>query len=283
MPRRRWPAADLLRTRAAALSACVVCFAAPANAWHTDEQRITDETAYTLRKHDVRLGIWKAQYGLFDSFHFGTYLWPWVFRVANLHAKWRYYCDDPLALSVQLGIFRLDTEQLRDVDEDAGSAVLTAVPLELGGSYRFDDRWTLGAAFSYTEFKLEGELKNEDFEGAAEGAVDNFQLTTTLEWRYTRVTAFTLHYRYLLLQRLAGGGDVVFYPDEFTTVEVHGAATTDALDFKAAFSITASAVFSWETFNLRAGLGYGNYNVPGINVVLPVKILYPSLDLYWIF
>jgi hypothetical protein len=258
--------------------------AANAHAWHTADQRITDDTAYTLRQHDVRLGIWKAQYGLWNPFTAGTYIWPWLARVPNLHVKWRYWFDDPLALSVQLGGFFMNTGSFKDkVDKSAGNATLSVVPLELYGSYRFDDAWTLSAGLVYTEVRLRGELHSDDFDGAAEGAVDNLQLTSTLEWRLTRVTALTLHGRYLLLQRVGAGGDAVLHPDDFTIVEVHGGANTDALDFKGAFSLTASAVFSWETFNLRAGLGFGNYNIPAINFVLPEKILYPELDVYWIF
>ena len=44
-----------------------------------------------------------------------------------------------------------------------------------------------------------------------------------------------------------------------------------------------SVVFSWKVFNLRLGVGYGNYSIPGINLVLPKKTLIPDLDFYFRF
>ena len=58
-------------------------------------------------------------------------------------------------------------------------------------------------------------------------------------------------------------------------------AELDALDVKNAYSIVPGMAFSWKTFNLRAGLGYGNFNVGGVNFVFPRKTLVPELDLYW--
>lgn len=273
------------RSRVVAAAATSVMLAsAHVRAWHDDRQRITDDTAYTLQRHDVRLGIWKLQYGIWDPFTAGTYLWPWLGRVPNIHAKWRYWFDDPWALSFQFGGFWMNTKSFKnEVDKNAGDATIAVLPIELNASYRFNEAWTLSGGLAYTEVRLRGELHSDDFDGVAQGAVDNLQLTCTLEWRLSRVTALTLHSRYLILQRIGAGGDAVLHPDDFTIIEVHGGASSDALDFKSAYSVTAAAVFSWQTFNLRLGLGYGNYNVPAVNFVLPRKIVYPDLDLYWIF
>jgi len=266
-------------------SACAasLLLARTSAAYHTKEQRITDESAYTLRQKDVRVGLWKAQYGILDSLMAGTYLWPWLLRVSNLHAKWRYWQSDPWALSVFTGFYHLDTKSFQDLDDNTGDATITVVPFELAASYRFDDRYTLTLAPVWTTVLLEGTLNDDDLRGAGEGAVNNFQLTATFEWRLSRITALLFHGRYLVAQRAHGHGDVVLHPDEFTTIEVHAAGTTDAVDFSGAGSLTVSGVFSWETFNVRLGVTAGNYNVPGVNFVIGAPLLVPELDLYWIF
>jgi hypothetical protein len=263
------------------LAAAFVC--QDARAYHTFEQRIVDGTAYTLRKGDLRLGLFKEQYGILEPLTFGTYFWPWLVRVPNAHLKWRFWFEDPVALAILLGGFRFDTENLSRLDEHAGSAEITVVPLELFASYRFGDDFTLSGSSAYTEVRLSGNLSRDDFEGAAEGAVDNLQLTSSLEWRVSRVTAIVLQGRYLVFQRSRGRGSFAFKPDEFSTIEGYGAAESDALDFKGTGSVVASAVFSWRTFNLRAGLGYGNINLGGVNFILPRKGLVPDFDLYWLF
>jgi hypothetical protein len=266
-------------------SACALCLLVPweASAYHTKEQRITDESAYTLRHKDFRVGLWKVQYGIIDSVMAGTYLWPWVFRVSNLHAKWRYWQNDDWAFSVAAGIFHLDTKSFKEFDDNTGNATITVFPFELAASYRFDDRYTLSLAPIWTTVVLRGTLDNDDLRGAGEGAVNNFQLTATFEWRLTQVTAFLFHGRYLVAQTAHAQGDVVLRPDEFTTIEVHAAGTTDEINFRRAGSLIVSSVFSWETFNLRFGASLGNYNVPGVNFVVGDFLFMPELDLYWIF
>ncbi len=266
-------------------SACALCLlvSASAAAYHTKEQRITDESAYTLRQKDFRVGLWKTQYGIIDSITAGTYIWPWIFRVSNLHAKWRYWQNDDWALAVAAGIFHLDTKNFQDLDDNTGDATITVFPFELAASYRFDDRYTLSLAPIWTTVVLRGTLADDDLRGAGEGAVNNFQLTATFEWRLSKVTALLFHARYLVAQTAHAQGDAVLRPDEFTTIEVHAAGSTDEINYRRAGSLTVSGVFSWETVNLRVGAAMGNYNVPGVNFVLGNFLVIPDVDLYWIF
>jgi len=273
----------LCSSLAAAACAAVLSYSGAASAYHTKEQRITDESAYTLRHKDFRVGLWKVQYGIVDSVMAGTYIWPWLFRVSNLHAKWRYWQNDTWALSVFAGLYHLNTKSFEQVEEDTGNATLTVFPFELAASHRFDDHYTLTVAPVWTTVVLRGNLESDDLRGAGEGAVNNFQLTATFEWRLSQVTAVLFHGRYLVAQTAHAQGDVVLRPDEFTTIEVHATGTTDEINFRRAASLTVSGVFSWETFNFRIGASVGNYNVPGVNFVIGETLLIPELDLYWIF
>jgi hypothetical protein len=266
--------------RALALSSVLAAtsFAPLASAHHTPEQRITDDTAYTLPKGTLRLGLWKQQWGPWDRLTLGTYLLPWVLRFANAHLKWRFYGSDPLAFSASIGATRFVP---KDLAEGAGTAQLVIVPVELLGSYRFDDRWTGTLGGTYTAVTLKGTYDPAELEGMA--AVNNLQLLASAELRLTRVTAFVLTARYLAFQNTNGRLSTTLRPDPYTTVELQSVASTNALDFPFAFSVVPSVVFSWSTFNLRFGLGYGNYTVPMLNLVLPQKTVVPDLDLYWVF
>jgi hypothetical protein len=135
----------------------------------------------------------------------------------------------------------------------------------------------------WTGVFVKGELDQDSFDGTFQGGASNLQSLYTLELRVSRVTALLLQPRFLSYQKASVQGDVVLHPDEFTTVEVHALRDTDALDYRGAYSVTLSAVFSWQLWNLRLGLGYGNYNVPGINFMLPQRTLFPDFDLYLVF
>ena len=253
-----------------------------AAAYHDETQRLTEDTAYTLPAHTVRLGLWQVAYAPVDSFSFGTYLWPWVLRIANVHVKERFYQNDPLAFAVSASGYVFNTRSLRIVTDQAGDANVAVLPLELAASYRLT-AFTLSLGLAWTQVWADGSFGQDALGGAGRGAASNLQVTSTVEWRATQVTALVLHARYLIFQRLTGAATAELHPDPYTTVDVHATALPNALDYRGAASVTAAVALSFETFNLRAGVGYGNYNVPGVNFVIDRRLVYPDLDFYWIF
>jgi hypothetical protein len=80
-----------------------------------------------------------------------------------------------------------------------------------------------------------------------------------------------------------GRTDATLRPDAFTRVEVHGDVAASEFHVGDAFSIVPSLHISWGVFNLRLGLGYGNYNVPLVNFVLPTRTPIPDFDLFFVF
>jgi hypothetical protein len=262
----------------AVLCGCAVAgYAVSSDAYHTDKQRLGYGTAYTLGKRTIALGPFTAQYGLFDHFDVGTYVLPWFVRVGNLGVKWQLPVTDTVDVAPQLYSFRLDVQKL---NADSPPLVIGAVPFDVTASWRASKDHTLSLSAVYTWIHLQGTFDQEALEGAA--AVSNFQIVSTWEYRWTRVTALLLRLRYLAHQwQPTASASYVLHPDEYTTVEVYGDARLDALDVRHAWSLIPGAAWSWETFNLRVGLGYGNYNVPGVNFVLPRKTLCPELDVFW--
>ena len=92
-----------------------------------------------------------------------------------------------------------------------------------------------------------------------------------------------MHGRWLMLQRVAGSEQATVYPDAFSAVRVNSDASADDFGVQDGFSIVPSVLLSAGVFNLRAGLGYGNFSIPVLNFVLPTRTLIPELDLYLVF
>jgi hypothetical protein len=267
---------------AAALLCALTLLARPgrALAFHDDEQRVIIDTAYTLREDEWRLGLWRVDYGFWDDFYVGTHTVPWIVAMANLHAKYRFLSDDRIDLAAGVGLYWLDLKRtryladaLKKTDSDARFVIL---PAEIAGTYRFDEGLSLTVAPVFTAVALTGTYNADEFEGA--GAVTNLQLTATLEQRVSRVVALLAHARFLAYQYVKAAGELQL--DDYTTAELHAGAD---IDVQNAWSITLCSVFSWQTFNLRVGIGYGHYNIPAVNFVIPIRIPYPELDLYWRF
>jgi hypothetical protein len=245
-------------------------------------QRVTDDTAHTLDAGRLRIGVWKIQYGLLDFATIGSYTLPWAVLAANVHGKLRIVQVGPLAVAAQAGIAYFDSTRVRWLDHSVGDAVVTVVPLEALCSFRLGEAFTVSASAAYTEVAVDGGLSLRAFDGAGRGAADNFQLTATAELRLSRAFALIVHGRWLMLQRIAGKANATLYPDAFTTVEVNSSAAGD-FSVRDAFSIVPSVLASLGMLNLRAGVGYGNFNVPLLNFVLPSRTLIPELDLYLLF
>jgi len=259
-----------------ALSALVLLSAGTAEAFHTNEQRLIDGTAYTLGKEDDwKVGLWTADYAALKRVDISTYILPWLLRVANIGARYEYRVNDRWSFGTGLHVFRLDFQKL---NPDAPPLVISSVPWTLAGSYRFDP-YTVSVQSVYTYMKLSGTLDEEKLEGAV--AISNLQFVTTLEKRVSQVTALLLRFRFLAYQwDPSASAKFVTHPDEYTTVTIIGAASAD-YDIKNAWSLVPGVAWSWKYFNLRVGLGYGNLNIGGVNFVLPKKTIVPELDLAW--
>ena len=256
--------------------------ASPARARHSEKLRITKDTAYNLPAGEIRVGMWEVYYGIIDELMVSTVHFPNLIRLYNANLKWRIWQSDPWAVSASLGVWRLDFQQPPFNLETP--LVLTLVPFETVGSYRFNHTWTLSSGFIFTNVSAQGsdgDASEDALNGAA--AVDNAQYTLTLEWRWSEVTALVFSYRHLLYQGVTGKVDAEMNVDEYTTVKFVAGLDSDVAEFGGASSVVSSFVWSWDSFNLRVGLGWGNWSIPGINFVIPEAIPCPDLDMYWIF
>lgn len=255
----------------------------PAPEPELEHVRVIDQTGYTLEGGRLRLGLFKFQVGLFDFLTVGTYTLPWAVLAATIHAKLRLVEAGPFALSVQAGFAYFDSRRLRWLNDEIGSAVVTVLPIEAQLSYRPVDALSLSFGASYTEVAVDGELSIETYNGAGRGAADNLQLTGNTELRLNSVFALVVELRWLMLQRVAANANATLRPDAFTVVVVHGGAAARDFEVRDAFSVVPSLLMTLGVFNLRLGVGYGNFNVPLVNFVVPERTLIPEADLYFLF
>lgn len=265
------------------LGAAVLTASRPAAGYHDDASKpqSTDRSAYTVPQGMHKIGLFSIEYGLADGLELIT--WPvwWQLLSPNAGLEWRFVNTGKFAMSAALSGQYLSTRPWTAFFPDWQPADIGIIPLELLGSWRFHPSWTWSFGGLLTAVTLSGSFEEEAFQGAA--AVTNLQAHTTFEWRLGRVVALQLHGRYLVFQTTKASAQLDLHPDEYTTIRAAAGGKTNVLDFPKAFQLVPGAHFSWETFNLRLGLGFGNYVVPAINFVLPNRSLVPELDLYWRF
>lgn len=266
---------------AALLGAMLVLRAAPARAYHDEQTRSIEETAYLLRSGEWQLGLLQLGVGLW-RFQLSTRTMPWILGAAlktaapNLRLDALVVDRKGVTLSVGAATYYINSKHLSDIDP-----VLHVFLVPIGGalSYRINDRHTVSASAQYLRIVTDSEPnENDDLEFQSGQLADNFQLRASWEWRLSKVSALVTTLRYLPYQ-----GDPVFSTtaqvDQRTTLTVEGEVNAEDMQNSVAGSV--SGLFSWKYFNLRAGLAYGALFLAGSGLVLPLKYPYPELNFYW--
>ncbi len=262
------------------LVAALLMVATPAVA----DDRITDDTPYKIPSGAVRAGLWKLQYGVHGvrGLELGTYTLPYLsyafdVKTFNAHAKYQFFDKEHWTLAASLGVSYVD---LAGIDVDARIAI---VPIQILAARRFGKRLTLGLGMMFSSISGEGSYNEDEaseFRGAV--AVDNMQTWVSLMIHISRGWTLYLESRGVSSTEAAGRGDGTFAIDERTTTDVSATGTASIDELRGGSSLIA-AQYSRRHFRLRFGVGYGNYNIPLVNFIVPVATPFPELDLSWVF
>lgn len=255
----------------------LVALAGSAFATHDVDGPVTDYSAYTLDQWEYRVGVGRNEVGLTDSLQLGVLELHFALGLPNVGGKWMAYETGNWAFAAVLRVFRFDASRL----DEENDFRIWIVPMEAVASWRTADfTWNLG--LGYTSVSTDGDVSSGDNDENLGTAfeVSVGYLHPTVEWRLGPVLALVLESRLGLYQDAAGS--TVTRLNDRTTLEVHGDA--DASLGTALRNVSLSGFWSWPHFNVRAGLGYGNYSIPGANVFIPaVRFPYPELAVFWRF
>lgn len=271
----------LLRPLVLLLALGGTLFSRTASAYHTEDERIVDQTAHTLRAREFRLGLWELEFAPLSFATVGTDNVPWVAGLvmsapaANGHAKVRLLRTRPVTVSLVAAAYygRLRVSGARE--ETTGTLWLLPFSLYLSSDVVGPLSVHLGA--TYTRGDLDGDIDPKIYRTSATVATSALQLHAAAELRANRVVAFVLQGH---AQPYASPGVV---RSRTTSTAVAGSVdftgTIEPVD-RTAVAATASIVLSGKHMNARFGAGYGAVFLPSMGFVLPYTTVLPGLDLY---
>lgn len=250
---------------------------------HTEKDRQTEVSAFTLQAQQAKLGLFKLEYGILDRWMVGTYTLPWVLMpilqgpVLNLYTKVRLLDVGQFHLAGRLGFFYANIHDIDSSSVEDGSFRGTIIPVTAQGSYVFSKRWTASAELTWVQTIAHGDAESPS-ESSVGGALGQSSFQTALSGEYR----FDKHAALNLLVRFAP----YVQPLQLTTDASVGTDTAVVLqaevesDNQNAFLIQTGVTFSWGIWNLRAGVGYGNIFIPGPQLVTAIRTVVPDLDFY---
>jgi len=229
---------------------------APARAtFDEDGFHIEEISAYTLRHEELKVGPGAVRLGLFDQLQIGTTFGLNLLGALNGDLKWQIYRTPAFALGVESGVIHFDP-RLVGVDTDFS---VTAVPLKLNVSFSAGDVFLVHLKLHYLFAEPgaqapDAALRLQRFLGP----VGRLAGEIYLEWRFSNHFALVLEYAAPFMMH----APELLYPTE------------DPHDRVGMMRVALSLLATFESFNFRAGLGYG----PSF---LGEQGFFPLIDLYW--
>lgn len=280
-----------LRTRAGVWVALVALLALPSTglAWHEDDAPVTEFSARTLRDGELRIyPTTLIEYGLSDTLHVGTMPGAYLLRTPNVSAKWNFWRSGEWSAAASAGIYYTNLQffsELQAIVEELPDVGVAITPI--GGHLSwYSGNLGLHANLFYFTINTLGEFAGQDVDADIRLDVSTVRLMPVLEWRRSRSFAWVFELNVALAQIARGGAKAVWTsPDGRTTVEIFGDGN---VEFAAdqVNNLSVSGYWSWKSFNLRLGLGYGSVDIPFVGLFLgpPVpKLPFPEANLYWRF
>ena len=243
--------------------------------------KLDTRTAYTVGAGTLYVGILSFTYGITEHLDIGVDPPEWAARavipvlIPNLHIKETILDQGPLTLSVRVAGY---WAVLQTTDNNQSASLIVA-PVSLFASFRLLDRlWLHGeGAYVYAHAFGSGDFNQLHFGGAV--GTQAVQIGAMLEGRLTRIFSLTATGRYQVYT-----ADLAFNAsgniDPYTTATVDGRAVSAVAH---PWQLIGGVAFLWNHFHLIAGVGYGYYYLPGVNLAYPQRTFVPDGEIALVF
>lgn len=246
--------------------------APPANEWPVERN------AQQLHAAEWKLGLFGVDVGVHERLQLGT-LWPtWVLLGPNLHAKALLVARHGFQFSAEASAFYLNLAHLRWYGLDDVTGHFIAVPVELFLDKQVTPRLLLGLGAGYSVIHTSPRYDPKSFSGAA--AYDSLLLRGHLTGRVGPKVWIVVELDWVLHQLGAAAGSIDTQLTDYIHARGRATAIGKPIEPARGGAITTSIVVRARHFGFRFGIGFGNFVMPRVKLVVPLAIPFFTLDIY---
>jgi len=232
-----------------------------------------------LSAYEIEAGLWRLSAGLTDWLTLSTYPPGWVLGAAaqsvpiNAFVRLRPLNLKRISSTISAGVYRLNASNLVD---DSASLTATVIPLTANVAVSLTKSLSVEVEGTYVKAILDGEFPQSKWDVLGASTVDNVQAGCELQLALTSHVALFLKGQYLMY---TGPLIVGSSASNSAGSEANLEAEVQIESLQHAFSLATGADLSAAPFFARLGIGYGNFTVPELRLVLPYRTIFPEVDL----
>ena len=237
-----------------------------------------ERNAQLLRGGEVRLSLFGLDVGLHDRVQLGT-LWPtWLLLAPNAHAKLLIVDRSAAHLGLEASVFYVNLAYLNRLGVEDVRGKLLVASAELMLDLRLSKRVLFGLGPSYSLTQLTSDYNQQSYAGT--GAYDSLFARGHLTLRAARRWWVILEGDWILYQLSGAIANVDMRVNDDVEVTGRVRAVTPPLDRWRAGAVTLTNEVRFGPFGIRIGVGYGNFVIPRVRIVVPRAIPYGTFDAF---
>ncbi len=272
-------------TTATLLVLISLCASAAASPQKTSSSASIDLATGVLAKSESSLGLFQVAHGLGGGVMLGSYTLPWATSllakgsiVPNAFVKLELFHHRGLSAAIKTSLF---WARLNDIDGDNLKVRSLVWPTRFFLNQDFSPRWATTLEFTSVYVRASGEgLANNDTRVHGVAVASNAHVGVIQRVRVWRQLALWVRFRSLLAHSpvLADAQSSLS-----ETARIRVQARANSAELRSGYAVMSGVHWQWRRFSVLAGVGYGTWILPWIDLPVGKNSISGELDLSYRF
>ena len=233
------------------------------------------ESAWMPEKGEFYLSLFEMHYAPTSWLTLHTITFPWALSGSSLGVRFPLWQSERLSLVGSVSYFSIDLGRVAQVESDGISSKLSFVPMAINGSWRWTERFLIGASIRHNEFIVGGGTISTENDTTIDGVASttNTHLRLQASWAMSDKWSFWMISNHLLNQSLELQNYNEVELENGATVELFLEAESAAVNFANSHSIGTRFLRRGNRWMLSIGADVGRPPLYLLGSVTTIRVL----------